>query len=118
MVDDVEASQSFQPNGLKKFGVPYFFTLKLISKHPIDYFLHAIQNIIIKHHEYWHDRVTYQTVFGIFSLSLVSSKKVGFSPNIYSSSLLLAQFSPRQSFVIPYQIKDLLKMESIRTNHK
>ena len=28
MVDDVEASQSFQTNGFKKCGVPYYFILK------------------------------------------------------------------------------------------
>ena len=33
MVDDVEANQSFQTNGSKKFGVPYCLTLKLISTH-------------------------------------------------------------------------------------
>ena len=33
MIDDVEASQSFQPNGFNKFGVPYCLTLELISKH-------------------------------------------------------------------------------------
>ena len=30
MVDDVEASWSFQTNGFKKFGVPYCLTLKLV----------------------------------------------------------------------------------------
>ena len=98
MIDDVEASQSFQPNGFKKFGVPYCLTLKLISKHSIDYFLQSIQKTIIKHDEDWHDRVTYQIVLGIFSFSLVSSKKISFSPNIYSSSRLLAQIYQGQSF--------------------
>ena len=100
MIDDVEASQSFQLNGFYKFGVPYCLALKLISKHSIDYFLQAIQNIIIKHDKNWHDRVTYQIVLGIFLFSLVSSKKFSFSRNIYSSSLLLAQISQGQSFVI------------------
>ena len=48
MIDDVEASQSFQPIGFKKFGVPYCLTLKLISNHLVDYSLQAIQKIIIK----------------------------------------------------------------------
>ena len=39
MIDDVEDSQYFKPNGFKKFGVPYCLTLKLISKNSIDYFL-------------------------------------------------------------------------------
>ena len=51
MIDDVESSQSFQPNGFKKFGVPYCLTLKLIFKHSIDYFLQVIQKIIIKYDE-------------------------------------------------------------------
>ena len=41
MIDDVEASQSFQPNGSKMFGVPYCLTMKLVSK------IQAIQMIII-----------------------------------------------------------------------
>ena len=63
MIDNVEASESFQPDGFKKFGVPYCLTLKLIYKYSIDYFLQAIEKIIIKHDEDWHDRVTYQTNF-------------------------------------------------------
>ena len=47
MVDDVEASRSFQTNGFKKFGVPYCLTLKLVSKHSIDSLLQATQMIII-----------------------------------------------------------------------
>ena len=39
MIDDVEASQFFQPNGFKMFGVPYFLIMKLNYKHSIDYFL-------------------------------------------------------------------------------
>ena len=118
MIDHVEASQSFQPNGFNKFGVPYCLTLKLISKHSIDYFLQVIQNIIIKHDEDWHDRVTYQIVLGIFSFSHVDNKKFIFSPNIYSLLLLLAQISQGQSFVIQFQIKDLLKIENISIDHK
>ena len=110
MVDDVETSQSFQFNAFKKFGVPYCLFMKLISKHTIDYLLQTIQKTIIKHDEHWHDRVTYQNVSGIFSFSLVSSKKFSFSPNIYSSSLLLDQISQGQYFVIQFQIKYLLKM--------
>ena len=48
MIDDVEASQSFQPNGSKMFGVPYDLTLKLNSKHSIDYSLPSIQKTIIE----------------------------------------------------------------------
>ena len=66
MVDDVEASKSFQTNGYKKFGVPYCLTLKIISKHSIEYLLQAIQKIIINYDEDWHVRVTYQTALGIF----------------------------------------------------
>ena len=51
VIDDVEASQSFQPNGSKMFGVSYCLTLKLISKHSIDCLLQAIQMIIIKHNK-------------------------------------------------------------------
>ena len=51
MIDDVEDSQSFQPNGFKMFGVPYCLTLKLISKHSIDCLLQAIPKIIIKHNK-------------------------------------------------------------------
>ena len=43
IIDDVEASQSFQPNGSKMFGVPYCLNLKLNSQHSIDYFLTNIQ---------------------------------------------------------------------------
>ena len=52
IIDDVEASQSFQTNGFKMFGVPYCLTLKLISKQSIDYFLQAIQKTIIEHNKY------------------------------------------------------------------
>jgi hypothetical protein len=84
MVDDIEVSQSFQSNVFKKFGVLYCLVMKLISKHSINCFLQAIQKIIIKHDKDWQNRVTYQTVLGIFSFSLVYSKKFSFSPNIYS----------------------------------
>jgi hypothetical protein len=58
MVDDVEASRSFQTNGFKKFGVPYYLTLKLVSKHSSDSLLQATQMIIIIYNKDWHDRVT------------------------------------------------------------
>ena len=51
IIDDVEASQSFQTNGFKMFGVPYCLTLKPISKHSINYFLPNIQKTIIEHNE-------------------------------------------------------------------
>ena len=91
IIDDIEASHSFQTNDFNKFGVPYCLTLKLISKHSIDFLLQAIPKTIIKHGEDWHDRLTYQTSFGIFSFSLVYIKKLSLCPNIYLSSLLLAQ---------------------------
>ena len=118
MVDDVEASWYFQTNGFNKFGVPYCLTLKLISKHSIDSLLQDIQLIIIIHNKDWHDRVTYKTILGTFSFSLVYGKKLRFSSNIYLLSLLLDQFSPGKSFVIQSQIKDLFKMENISIDHK
>ena len=51
MINDVEASQSFQPNGSKMFGVPYCLTLKLNSKHLLDYLLQTIQTTIIIHNK-------------------------------------------------------------------
>ena len=66
MIDDVETSQYSQPNGSKLFGVPYCLTLKLNSKHSIDYLLPSIQNTIVKHNEDWHERVTCQTFLGTF----------------------------------------------------
>jgi hypothetical protein len=51
MVDDFEASQSFQPDGYKMFGVPYCLTLKLNSIHSIDYFLPNIEKSITEHNE-------------------------------------------------------------------
>ena len=113
IIDDVEASQYFQTNGSKMFGIPYCLTLKLNSKHSIDYFLPNIQNTIIEHNEDSHDRVTYQTYLGTFSFYLVYGKKLIFSPNIYLFSLLLDQFSLGQYFPIQSQINDLLKMENI-----
>ena len=118
MIDDVKASQYFQTNGSKMIGVPYCLTLKLNSKHSIDYFLPNMQKTIIKHNEDWHDRVTYKTASGIFSFSLVYGKKLSSSPNIYLLSLLLDQFSPGQSFVMQSQIKDLLKMENKNSDQK
>ena len=117
IIDNDEASQSVQLIGSELFGVPYYLTLKLNSKHSIDYLLPIIQKIIIKQNKDWHDRVIYQTSLQIFSLSLGYDKKVSFSPNIYLLSLLLAQFSPWQSSSIESQIKDLLKMKSIRIDH-
>lgn len=69
MIDDVESSQSFQPNVFKKFGSPYRLFMKLISKNLIDCLLQTTQKIIIKHEEDWHARVTYQTVFGDIFIS-------------------------------------------------
>ena len=100
MTDDVEASQSFQTNGSKIMGVSYFLTSKLNSKHSIDYFLLNMPKTIVKHNEDWHERVTYQTILGTFSFSLVCGKKLRFSQNIYLLSLLLDQLSPRQSLSI------------------
>ena len=82
MVDDVEASWSFQTNGFKKYGVPYCLTLKLVSKHSIDSLLQATQMIIIIYNKDWYDRVTYQTSLGMFSFSLVPDKKLNF-PQIF-----------------------------------
>ena len=62
--------------------------------------------------------MTYQIAFGIFLFYLVSRNKLSFTPNIYSSSLLLAQIAQGQSFVIQFQIKDLLKMENRSTDKK
>jgi hypothetical protein len=89
MVDDVEASWSFQTNGFKKFGVPYCLTLKLISNLSIDSLLQSIQSIINKHNKDWHNRVTYLNFFGTFSFSLIYGKQLRFSPNIYLLSVLL-----------------------------
>ena len=47
MIDDVEAIQSFQNNGSEPIGVFYCLTLKLNSKHSINYFLPNMQMIII-----------------------------------------------------------------------
>ena len=99
------------------FGVPYCLTLKLNSKHSIDRFLRNIQKNIIEHNEDCHDRVTYQNSLGIFSFSLGYDKKLSFFPNIYLLSVLLAQFSLGNFSSIESQIKDLLKMESIRIDH-
>jgi ribonuclease HI len=118
MIDDVEAIQSFQNNVSKLMGVFYCLTLKLNSKHSVNYFLPSMQMIIIINNKDWHDRVTYQNSMGIFSWSLVPDKKVRFSSHIYLFSPLLDQLYPRQSFPIQFEIKDLLKMENIGTNHK
>ena len=118
MIDDVRASQYFQTNGSKMFGVPYCLTLKLHYNYSNDRFLPNIQKMIIEHNEDWHDKVTYQTSLGTFSFSLVYNKKLIFSLNIYLLSFLLDQFYPGKYFSIQYQIKKLLKMENIRTDHK
>jgi hypothetical protein len=118
MVDDVEASWSFQTNGFKKFGLPYCLNLKLVSKHSIDSLLQATQKIIIIYNKDWHDRVTYQNSLGIFSFSLVPDKKLSFSSNIYLLSHLLDQLSLGQSVSIQSKIKYLLKMENKGTDHK
>ena len=62
--------------------------------------------------------MTYQTTLGIFSFSPINSKKLSFSTNIYSLSLILAQIAQGQSFVIQFQIKYLLKMGNIHIDHK
>ena len=119
MVNDVEASQSLQSNVLIRFGVHYYLFMKLISKNSIDCLLQTIQRTVIKHYKDSHDRVTCQTTLGIFSFSLVYSKKLSLSQNIYLSSLLLAQFSQGQSFnVIQSQIKDFLKVANKINDHK
>ena len=80
--------------------------MKLISKHSIDYLLQTIQRTIIKY-----DRVTCQIALGIFLFSLVYSKKLSLSPNIYLSSLLLSQYSQGKYFdVMQSQIKDFFKV--------
>ena len=89
------------------FVFPYCLTLKLNSKHSIDYLLPNIQKIIIEQ----------KTSLGTFSFSLGYDKKLSFSPHIYLLSLLVAQFSSGQSSSIESQIKDLLKVESIKTDH-
>ena len=118
MIDDVEAIQSFQNNVSELMGVFYCLTLKLNSKHSLNYFLPNMQMIIIINNKDWHDRVTYQNSLGIFSWSLVPDKKLSFSSNIYLLSLLLDQLYLGQSFPLQSKIKDLLKMENIGTDHK
>ena len=94
------------------------FNLELNSNHSINYFLPNIQMIIIINNKDLHDRVTYQNSLGIFSWSLVHDKKVSFSSHIYLLSPLSDQLYPRQSFSIQSEIKDLLKIENIGTDHK
>ena len=77
-----------------------------------------MQMIIVINNKDLHDRVTYQNSLGIFSCSLVPDKKLSLSSNIYLLSLLLDQLYPGQSFSIQSEIKDLLKMENIGTDHK
>jgi hypothetical protein len=118
MIDDVEAIQSFQNNSSELMGVFYCLTLKLHSKHLVNYFLPNMKMIIIINNKDWHDRVTYQNYLGIFSWSLVPDKKVSFSSHIYLLSPLSHQLYPRQSFSIQSEIKNLLKMENIGTDQK
>ena len=99
-------------------GVFYCLILKLNSKHSINYFLPNMQMIIIINNKDWHDRVTYQNSLGIFSCSLVPNKELSSSSNIYLLSLLLDQLCLGQSFSKQYEIKGLLKMENIGTDHK
>ena len=74
--------------------------------------------IIIIYNKDWHDRVTYQKSLGTFSFYLVYGKKLIFSLNIYLLSLLLDQLSLGQSFSIQSEIKGLLKMTNICSDHK
>jgi hypothetical protein len=67
MIDDVESIQSFQNNVSELMGVFYCLTLKLNSKHSVNYFHPNMQMIIIINNKDWHDRVTYQNSLGIFS---------------------------------------------------
>ena len=90
MVDDVEASRSFQTNGFKKFGVPYCLTLKLVSKHSIDSLLQATQMIIIIYNKDWHDKVTYQTSLGIFSFFSCSWQEIKIFPKYLSIVTLIS----------------------------
>ena len=99
-------------------GVFYCLTLKLNSKHSIKYFLPNMQMIIIIKDKDWHDRVAYQNSLGIFSCFLIPNKKLRSSLNIYLLSLILDQLYPGQYFSIQSEIKDLLKMENIGTDHK
>lgn len=118
MIDDVESIQSFQNNVSELMEVFYCLTLKLNSKHSVNYFLPNMQMIIIINNKDWHDRVTYQNSLGIFSWSLVPDKKLSFSSHIYLLLPLSDQFFPEQSFSIQSKIKDLLKMENIGTDQK
>ena len=62
--------------------------------------------------------MTYQNSLGIFSCSLVPDKKLRFSSNIYLLSLLLDQLYPGQTIFIQSEIKDLLLVANIGTDHK
>ena len=99
-------------------GVLYCLTLKLNSKYSVNYFLPNMQMIIIIKDKDWHDRAAYQNSLGIFSCSLVPDEKVSFSSHIYLLSPLSDQLYPGQYFPIQSEIKDLLKMENIGTDHK
>ena len=104
MIDDAEASQYFQSNIFKKFGVPYCLFMKLISKHSIDCFLQTIQKTIIEHDEDWHDRVRYQIFSGIFSFSLVYSKKLTLS-QIFIYHLSCQLNLPKDNLLMLYNLK-------------
>ena len=99
-------------------GVFYCLTLKLNSKHSVNYFLPNMRMIIIINNKDWHDRVAYQNSSGIFSWSLVPDKKVSLSSHIYLLSPLSDQLYVGQSFPIQSKIKDLLKMANIGIDHK
>jgi hypothetical protein len=118
MIDDVEASRSFKTNRSKMIRVLYCSTLKIISRHSINSSLQAIQKIILIYNKDWHGRVTYQNSLGICPFYLAPNKKLSFPSDIYLLSLLLDQLSLGQYFSIQSEIKDLLKMENIGTDHK
>ena len=97
-------------------GVFYCLTLKLNSKHSVNYFLPNMQMFIVINNKDWHDKVTYQN--STFSWSLVPDKKVSFSSHIYLLSPLSDQLYLGQYFSIQSEIKDLLKIENIGTDKK
>jgi hypothetical protein len=118
MIDDVKAIQSFQNNGYELMGVFYCLTLKLNFKHSANYFLPNMQMISVINNKDHQDRVTYQNSLGIFSCALVPDKKLNSSSNIYLLSLLLDQLYLGQTFSIQSEIKDLLLVANIGTDHK
>ena len=98
MIDDVEVSWSFQLNGFKKFGFPHCLSLKLISKHIINYFIPNIQKTIIEHNKDWNNRVTYQTILETISFFLIYRKKLSCSPKYLSSVTLIRSNFQRTIF--------------------